>query len=65
MPLPNDYSRCEGERLKICPRREMCQRYQDRGTGATRTPYHPHLCESEAYQFYIPVIEVKDDSQRR
>jgi hypothetical protein len=63
MPLPNDYSRCEGEHLTICIRREKCQRYLDRGTGGERTPHHKQLCAGwPGYQFYIPVIEVKDAS---
>jgi hypothetical protein len=62
MPLPNDVSRCEGEYLTICPRRENCRRYLDRGTGGERTPHHPHLCDGRpGYLFYIPVNEVKDD----
>ena len=65
MTLPNDISRCKGDNGTECARRNMCRRYLDRNTGGFWTPYHPHLCESETYQFYIPVIEVKDDSQRR
>ena len=64
MPLPNDYSRCKGEHLTICTRRETCQRYLDRGTGGERTSHHPHLCDGlPGYQFYIPVIEVKDEKR--
>lgn len=52
MRLPNDVSRCLGEKKitdemnGICLHRKSCARYIQRNTGGELTPYHIFLCQN-------------------
>lgn len=57
-PMPNDYCRCMGSDTAgighrgICPMREKCQRYTDKGTGP-RVPFAMWLCQSPEFEMRI------------
>jgi hypothetical protein len=66
MPLPNDVSRCLGEKKitdemnGICLHRKSCASYVQRNTGGERTPITTMICRPHGMDMYIRQ-EGKDD----